>query len=86
MKRKLLIECYDKDAKPFRRIICGHLDASNHITILSESETQFEDNKVIEYKSREVIPDKIDHFNIFGGMITIYYKSGCFIEISRISS
>jgi hypothetical protein len=30
------------------------------------------------------IPEEIDHWNIFEGMVTIYYKSGFFIEIVRI--
>ena len=88
MKRKLLVEAYEPDPKTkapvkVRSIICGHLDASRNITILSESQVL---EKGKDFKLHEFhIPEAIDHFNIYEGLITIYYKNDCFLEVSRIA-
>ena len=77
--RNLAIDLYTPNGELKQRIICGHVDASRHITILL--------NVMIDkLKTRDVhIPEKIDHFNIFEGIITIYYISGYFMEISRFN-
>jgi hypothetical protein len=64
-----------------RRVInCGHLDASKHITILTDCTT----NTNLKISDMH-IPEKIDHFNIYEGMITIYYQDSHFLEITRIN-
>lgn len=88
MIKRLLIAAYEPNRKTkapelVRKIVCGHLDASRNITVLSES-IVFENDKT--WKNLEFhIPETIDHFNIFEGLVTIYYKNGCFLEISRIT-
>lgn len=87
MKRRLLIEAYqiDKFGIPFKtsRLICGHLDATKNITILFECRKVLKD-QTATLKAFDVhIPEKIDHFNIIDGMITIYYEDGNYLEITR---
>lgn len=78
MVRKLQIKLFDAHNQCRKVIITGHLDASRNITILSDS-------TIDEKKIGDVhIPEKIDHFNIFEGLITIYYQSGYYLEVQRL--
>lgn len=84
MRRRLVIKAYDQDHKLTEQIICGHLDASNHITTLYES---YVSTKTYPQGARGEtihIAELIDHWNIIDGCITIYYKNGCELEIIRV--
>lgn len=78
MKRLLKIEVYNGKHEVLQSVVCGHLDATKNITVLSESRLNGID------VSRLVIPEKIENKIIENGIITIFYESGIFIEISRI--
>jgi len=73
--KKLQIECFDSEANLFEKFIAEKIDATIQQTIISKS-----------YKESDTIrwPQEIDHWNIIEGMITIYYKNGCYIEITRV--
>jgi hypothetical protein len=75
--RSLKIELFDEEYYLIKKIIAGRFDASLHLTIISESFNT--KNKTIR------LPFEIDHWNIFEGMVTIYYKCGCLLEVSRIN-
>ena len=85
MKRKLQIEFYQViNDLPVctHKIICGHLDACKSITILSDCTVHVDG---LEFHEEEVSQaEQIDHFNIVAGLITIYYKNGSYMEISRL--
>jgi hypothetical protein len=84
--KRLKIEVFNDQAQKRKTVICGHIDASRHITVLSESEVTINLGPSKDKPNNKdlVITDKIDHFNIFEGMITIYYSSGGYIEITKI--
>jgi hypothetical protein len=88
MKKKLKIEVYQViNGKNLltHKIICGHLDATRNITTLSECDISKNFDESRNFYEREAfLTEKIDYFNIFEGMITIYYQSGAFMEISRL--
>lgn len=83
--KRLKIEVFSDQAQHRKTIICGHIDASSHITVLSESECNFNlgPSKDKSENKDIVITENIDHFNIFEGMTTIYYRSGGYIEITK---
>lgn len=78
MRRRLCVEVFDREGKLCKSLTAGHLDACRTITILYESES---DQKKM---SDQILTEKIDHFNLIEGMITIHYTSGAFVEITRI--
>lgn len=80
MLKKLRIDIFDEYGILKKKIICGHLDCTKSITILSECEINIANPNNLKDL---IIPDQIDHFNVFECMITIYYKSGHYIEITR---
>ena len=75
--RKLQIEGFTADNKPLFKTVAEHVDATKNITIISQS-SRINESEIIR------LTTEIDHFNIFSGMITIYYRSGCFIEITKL--
>jgi hypothetical protein len=86
MKKLFKIELYNSVAQCRKTIVCGHIDASRHITILSESviDVKLNVTKDIADLHDVIIAEAIDHFNIFEGMVTIYYRSGDYIEITKL--
>ena len=82
--RKLSIKLFDKNNIIQEQLICGKLDATNHITILSEC---FFINKTLNTGTGCTLrlPANIKSWNIFEGLVTIFYESGLFMEISRIN-
>jgi len=82
--RKLQIKLFDSAYNCIESIVCEHLDACKSMTILSHSYIQTKTYKRGDPGETYSIPEKIDHFNIFEGMITIYYTSGFEMEITRI--
>lgn len=71
------IQVFDKDNNLWLTMISQHVDASRNVTL-------FYENLIDEFQVKEfTLPEKIDHINIFEGLITIYYTSGKFIEITR---
>lgn len=75
--RKLQIECFDEEGNIFEKIIASKIDATNVLTIISTGVSNKE-NETIRW------PKKIERWNIFAGIVTIYYENGCFIEITKI--
>jgi hypothetical protein len=84
MTTKLQIQLFDEYNISKRKIVCGHLDSTKNITILSDAEPFSSQNPGTSYTD-VIIPEKVDHFNISEGMTTIYYKSGHYLEIRRIN-
>lgn len=83
MMRKLKIEVLDEHGRVWKKVICVHVDSTKNITVLSECEIKI---GVDQLDTTElIIPEKIDHFNIYEGMITIYYQCGKTIEITRFN-
>jgi hypothetical protein len=80
--RKLRIDLYDPRGKLLKTIIAGHVDACRSMTIISESFLYFSDKKPFDYTYH--CPWNLEHSNIIEGIITLYYKHGYFMEISRI--
>jgi hypothetical protein len=84
--RKLLIKIFrSSDHVLTETIICQHMDATNKSTALYG----FSFVGLKEFKQKEfqcyTMPAEIDHWNLIDGLITIYYKSGFEMEISRIT-
>jgi hypothetical protein len=77
---KLLIEFFDKKGNNLERIVAAHIDASTNITVISRA-VNHKGNSVLSEEIR--IPEKIEHFNLFEGLITLYYQSGYYLEISK---
>jgi hypothetical protein len=80
---KLQIEVFNPKGDTIKKIIAGHIDASRNMTIISESTAYIPGKEYVNH-SDYYICDKLDHFNIFQGLITLYYKSGAFVEISKV--
>lgn len=76
--RKLKIQLIDKENRPLETITAVKFDSTKEITIISLCNGTCEKNVIR-------LLDRIDHWNIFAGMVTVYYKSGCLIEITRIN-
>jgi len=83
--QKLLIKLCNENAVCLCTILCSGLDASKHSTILSESVVRYKDKPSSEFINHYAIPEEIDHFNIIEGMITLYYRNGFYLEISRVN-
>lgn len=77
--RYLKVEVFDEENSLIKKFIAMHLDATSKMTILYTSEPGSQDKKPFI----ERFPFEIDHWNIFAGMITIYYKCGCYMEVSH---
>ena len=73
---KYRIDLYDPSGSLVKRFICGHIDGCRSKTILAESETD-------KFKGEFYILERLTHFNVFCGLITLYYDSGAFLEITR---
>lgn len=76
--RKLAIRIFDEQNRLQEQFICDHMDAVSSHTVL------YNIQKKDEIYLRQCIPEKIDHWNLMEGLITIYYESGFTMEISRI--
>jgi len=76
---KLLIDAYTKDGNHCNRIIAAHIDASRNLTTISRSVPG-------KFNEDYFISDKLDHFNIMAGMVTLYYYGGHYIEITKYKS
>jgi hypothetical protein len=77
--RKLVIEVFTPDnQKPIIKLIAARFDATKHITVIG---------RATNYKEPENLRliEEIDHFNLMEGMITIYYRSGAYMEITRLN-
>jgi hypothetical protein len=82
--RKLGIKIFDAAHNCIESIVCEHLDACNSMTILSHSYVQSKIYKKGDPGETYTIPEKINHWNLMDGLITIYYTSGFEMEITRI--
>ena len=83
--KKLSIKIIESESnKTIESIICQHLDASAHLTTLSNTIFKRPGQSDKFYKLY-VIPAKIDHWHLMDGLITIYYTSGFEMEITRIN-
>jgi hypothetical protein len=76
--RKLKIEVYDTENKAIFKVTAARLDATNNITVIASATN----NKTSEYIR---LIENIDHWYLMDGMITIYYRSGCYMEITRVN-
>lgn len=76
--RKLKINVFDEDDKQIFKVTAARLDATSNITIIGYSTNC----KTSEYLR---LVDEIDHWYLMDGMITIYYRSGCYMEITRLN-
>lgn len=56
-------------------------DATSRITILSESVMVGKKCQPHDYH----LAYEIDHWNIIEGMVTVYYKNGLIMEVTRIN-
>jgi hypothetical protein len=84
MKRKLSIRIYKPDNTCIEHIICEKLDACRSMTIMSHSYIVDKNNSTTGPGNDYHLAESMDHFNMFEGLITIYYKSGFYMEINRI--
>jgi hypothetical protein len=74
----LQIECFDAEGIKFETIKALKLDATQQMTIISTSKS----NK--EYDTIRW-PQNILNWIVIPGMVSIYYKNGCYIEITRVN-
>jgi hypothetical protein len=82
--RKLSIKLYDKNNVIQEQLICGKLDATSHITILSQ--VYFIKKTFTPLNGKDLhIPINISSWNIFEGLVTIFYENGFFMEVGRIN-
>jgi hypothetical protein len=61
------------------KVVAHHFDATQHITIITTSLNGKESDKIR-------LTAEIHHWNIIDGMVTIYYTSGSYMEITRINA
>jgi hypothetical protein len=73
---KLLIDAFTKDGEHCNRIIAAHIDASKNLTVISRS-------VVGKFKEDLFITEKLEHHNIFEGLLTLYYSGGNYLEIKK---
>ena len=59
-------------------MIAGRVDACENCTIISESNNG-------TFVKDHYFSDKLDHFNIFQGVITLYYEGDHYLEIRKFS-
>ena len=81
--RLLKIDLFDEDYRKFQTIMAEHLDATSQLTFISSSQSWYESKKLCRSLH---LPFELDHWNIMDGLVTIYYKCGCLMEISRLKS
>jgi hypothetical protein len=84
--KKLLIKIFRSSDHVLKEtIICHHMDATNKTTALYGF--TIVGLKGMNKKEFEcyTMPAEIDHWNLIDGLITIYYKTGFEMEISRIT-
>ncbi len=85
MLRKLKIEAFNlsENGLPVKvkELICSNIDATKRLTCIYAAEI-VESNKT-RYCDF-FLTEHIERFNIIDGLVTVYYQSGAFIEISRI--
>jgi hypothetical protein len=80
--KKLSIRVLNSNEIVIQTLICHHLDAVNSHTLLIQTN---EVNGRKCFVDQFCIMEKIDHWNIMDGLITIYYNNGLKMEISRIN-
>ena len=80
--KKFKIELIDEYGSVQKKFICGHLDITKKLTVLSECEIQIGVNQ--NTVSNKILVGDIDHWNIFENMITLYYQNGETVEITKI--
>ena len=76
--KKLNIELFNSDNECVAKLICSQLDSCNSHTILIES-----DARTNKFKEFHFLAESLDHFNIFAGMVTLYYTGGHYMEVTR---
>lgn len=76
--RALKIEAIDNKNNLIFKIIAHRIDATQTMTVINTTTTGKNADNIR-------IVSEIDHWNIIEGMVTIYYKSGSIMEISRIN-
>ena len=77
--KRLKIQVFNEKHDPVHTIICEHLDVCNSSTIIGRTYRPGED------PSNYYFTEKVDHFSLMDGMITVYYESGYEMEITRIN-
>jgi len=77
--KRLKIEVYDRDRTVVHTLICEHLDVCNSMTIIGRTYKDGDDPQNYYF------PEKITHFSLMEGMITVYYETGYEMEITRIN-
>lgn len=80
--KKLKIQIYDSEGKLHEQLICKHIDGTTSHTFLHD--VQKVGNKTI-IQALYCVPATIDRWNMVDGLVTIYYKTGFCMEISRIN-
>lgn len=73
------IQLFDENNILEITFISQHIDCTRHTTLFFDN--VIDDLIVTEF----IIPENIDHINIFEGLITIYYINGKFVEISKLN-
>jgi len=73
---KLLIDAYTKDGEHCNRIVAAHIDASERLTTISRSIPG-------KFNGDLFIVEKLEHFNIMEGLLTLYYSGGNYLEILK---
>jgi len=74
---KLQINAFDNQAICRQKLIAEHIDATDNLTVIYRAEQ-------LQYKDAFIV-DKISGFNIMQGLVTIYFESGGFIEITKFN-
>jgi len=73
---KLLIDAFTKDGKHCNRIVAAHIQASKNFTVIYKSGTD-------KFSDDFFITDKLKRFDVFLGLITLYYEGGHYLEITK---
>lgn len=76
--RKLEIKFYTPEGAEVARITAGRIDACESCTIISESKND-------KFTQDHYFTDKLDHIDIFEGLITLYYEGDHYLEIRKIA-
>jgi len=75
---KLQIEAFNESGERCAKIIAVHIDASQHRTIISQSWSE-------KFSDDIYITENLVKYNIFERLITLYYSSGHYLEITKQS-
>ena len=68
-----------------RKLIrCSKLDSCKSMTILFSSEVDILNNGVLKPAGNIHLAESLDHFNVFEGVVTIYYENGDYMEVTRV--